>query len=94
VHAILVSVDGRTVFEKYYGTAPEVARDMESVTKSVTATLVGAALVRHLIRSVDQTLAELLPAYASTMAPAVAKVTWPALISAVKQQRCRHSSRR
>jgi CubicO group peptidase (beta-lactamase class C family) len=81
VRAIIVSVDGRTVFEKYYGTAPEVARDMESVTKSVTATLVGAALARHQIRSVDQTLAELLPAYASTMAPAVAKVTLRQLLT-------------
>jgi CubicO group peptidase (beta-lactamase class C family) len=81
VRAILVSEDGRTVFENYYGTTPDVARDMESVTKSVISTLVGAAIAGRDIRSVDQTLSELLPSYASTMRPAVAAVTLRQLLT-------------
>lgn len=81
VRAIIVNVDGRTVFEKYYGTTPDVARDVESVTKSVISTLVGAALATGDLTSVDQTLSELLPAYAPTMTPAVAAVTLRQLLT-------------
>jgi CubicO group peptidase (beta-lactamase class C family) len=81
VRAIIVSQDGRTVFEKYYGTTPDAARNMFSVTKSVISTLVGAAIARGEIRSVNQTLGELLPAYAATMTPAVAAVTLGQLLT-------------
>lgn len=81
IRAILVSVGGRMVFEKYYGTTPDVARDMESVTKSVIATLVGAAIAEGDLASVDQSLADLLPAYAGTMSPAAASVTLRQLLT-------------
>ena len=81
IRSIIASVDGQIVFEEYYGTTPDVARDMESVTKSVMSALVGAAIARGDLRSVDQTLAELLPSYASTMPPAGASVSLRQLLT-------------
>jgi len=75
VRAVLVMAGGRTVFERYYNTSPTTSRDVESVTKSVMSTLVGIALGEGKLRSLDQTLAQLLPAYAATMKPDVAATT-------------------
>jgi CubicO group peptidase (beta-lactamase class C family) len=81
VRAVIVSQDGRTVFEKYYGTTPGAARNMFSVTKSVISTLIGAAIARGEIRSVNQTLGQLLPSYLAKMTPAVAAVTLDQLLT-------------
>lgn len=75
VRAILVNADGDMVFEEYYGTSGEAYWNTQSVTKSVMSTLVGIAVGEGLIQSVDQTLGELLPDYASDMSPAVAATT-------------------
>jgi CubicO group peptidase (beta-lactamase class C family) len=75
VRAVLVMAEGRTVFERYYNSSPTASRDVESVTKSVMSTLVGIALAEGKLRSLDQTLAQLLPAYAATMKPDVAATT-------------------
>lgn len=74
LRAIVVQADGRIVFERYYESGPEVYHGVRSVTKSVVSTLVGIA-VREGHLSLDSTLAELLPAYAARMKPAVADVT-------------------
>lgn len=66
VRAVIVAVDDRTVFETYSRSGPKDYHNVFSVTKSVASTLVGIAVDEGLLR-LDQTLAELLPAYASAM---------------------------
>src|SRR3712207_1094082 len=44
VRAIVVSVDGETVFERYYGTSADGYWPAQSVTKSVVSTLIGIAV--------------------------------------------------
>ena len=60
--AVVVRQAGRTLLAWYKtGAAPaEVLRDTQSVTKSVLSLLVGAAIARGAITSVDQPVAELL----------------------------------
>src|SRR5207245_752579 len=54
--------DGRLLFERYYRGAARSGRlDVFSVTKSVTATLVGIALHVGMVRSLDQRLGEFFP---------------------------------
>ena len=68
LRAVLVTVDGRTVFEKYYDASPDDTFNVYSVTKSVLSTLVGIAVGEGKL-DLDDTLAQLLPKYASSMAP-------------------------
>ena len=75
VRAVLVTVGGRPVLERYYDSSAEATSGVFSVTKSVMSILVGIALDDDDLGSVEQTLAELLPDYAATMAPEVAGVT-------------------
>ncbi len=65
--AVLVSQGGRLVAERYYSSAAEDRVEVRSVTKSVIATLVGAALREGLLPSLDARLGDLLPRYRSTM---------------------------
>jgi CubicO group peptidase (beta-lactamase class C family) len=82
LRAALVQVDGRTVFEEYYGgSSASDTNDVFSVTKSVLSTLVGIALDEGAIRSVQQTLGELLPEHASEMRPEVAAITLRQLLT-------------
>ena len=48
-------------------TLPHEGRDIRSATKTVTALLVGVAIQRGLIPSVDAPVADLLPEYAATL---------------------------
>ena len=75
VRAVLVTVGGRPVLERYYDSSAEATSGVFSVTKSVMSILVGIALDDGDLGSVEQTLAELLPEHAATMAPEVAGVT-------------------
>jgi CubicO group peptidase (beta-lactamase class C family) len=75
VRAILVYVDGRAVYKRYFEASPSDYRDVASVTKSVISTLVGVAVGEGQIASVDETLGQLLPAYARSMSPRVAAIT-------------------
>ena len=75
VRAIVVSVHGRPVFERYYHSSAATTGNVFSVTKSVMSMLIGIAIDERKLRGVDQTLAELLPAYAATMPAAVKAVT-------------------
>ncbi len=64
--SLLVVKNGYLVFEKYYswGSAEKYAV-VHSVTKSVTSALVGIALEKGYLDSVDQKLIEFFPEYAS-----------------------------
>lgn len=79
--ALLVSVCGRPVLERYDTSMPTDHHNVASVTKSVVSTLVGIALADGLIGGLDDNLAQLLPNYAADMAPAVASLTLRQLLT-------------
>jgi CubicO group peptidase (beta-lactamase class C family) len=64
VHALLVARHGALVFERYFheydGAAPHT---LQSVTKSLTSALIGIAVGRGEIASLDITLGDLFPDY-------------------------------
>jgi CubicO group peptidase (beta-lactamase class C family) len=64
--SLLVVKNGYLVFEKYYSWgSPEKIAAVHSVTKSVTSALVGIALEKGYLDSVDQKLIEFFPEYAT-----------------------------
>lgn len=70
LHSLLIIRNGVIVSETYYGSErPEAKHEQYSVTKSFVSTLIGIALDQKLIRSVDQSLLELLPQYAAAETP-------------------------
>ncbi len=75
VRAVLVYHDGEPVLERYTGATGEDYWDLRSVTKSVMATLIGIAIDRGQIESVDRTLGDLLPSYAADLTTDVAAIT-------------------
>jgi len=75
VRAISVTVDARPVFERYYHSTAATTGNVFSVTKSVMSMLIGIALDERRLRSVEQTLAELLPKYAAVMPAQVKAIT-------------------
>ncbi len=81
VRAVLVYHGDDAVLERYSGTTAEDYWPMRSVSKSVMSALVGIALGQGKLRSVDQTLGELLPSYASDMTPEVAAITIQQLLT-------------
>jgi CubicO group peptidase (beta-lactamase class C family) len=64
--SLLVVRNGYLVFEKYYSWgSPEKIAVVHSVTKSVTSALIGIALDKGYLDSVDQKLIDFFPEYAS-----------------------------
>jgi CubicO group peptidase (beta-lactamase class C family) len=64
VRSLLVVHNGKLVYEKYYrGASPDDAYNIKSVSKSFISALVGIALDQHILRSLDQPIAEFLPEY-------------------------------
>ncbi|WP_418666517.1 serine hydrolase domain-containing protein [Allofournierella sp.] len=62
IAGIVVRKDGETVWERYFGGCSEASRlHVFSVTKSVVSVLVGIAIDRGHIRSVDQKVADFFP---------------------------------
>lgn len=62
--SLLVVKNGYLVFEKYYSWgSPEKYAVVHSVTKSVTSALIGIALDKDYLKSVDQKLTEFFPEY-------------------------------
>ena len=62
VHSLLVGWRGDLILERYFnGTRPTRLANIQSASKSVLSALVGIALDRGLIASVDQPLASLVP---------------------------------
>lgn len=80
IRAIVVTVSGRTRFERYYGASADESRNAFSVTKSVVSTLVGLAIDEGKLR-LDERLSEMLPRYAATMNRRVATVTLRQLLT-------------
>ena len=72
MRALLVAIDGQLVLERYWDSDPDEHTHTLSVTKTITGTLVGAALADGSLDGLDQTLAELLPNRADTMTPQLA----------------------
>jgi CubicO group peptidase (beta-lactamase class C family) len=75
IRAVIIEVDGHTVLEHYYRGSMSDTSNVFSVTKSVVGTLIGIARSDGSLGSVDQTLGELLPAYADDMEPEEAAIT-------------------
>ena len=90
VHGIVVVRHGKLVFERYYaghddpwgwGAAGQyefsatAKHDMRSISKSVTSLLVGIAIDRKLIASVDTPVLEFFPEYASSKMAGWDKIT-------------------
>jgi CubicO group peptidase (beta-lactamase class C family) len=74
LRALLVVVAGRTVLERYYGgSTPETTYNVQSVGKSILATLIGVAVGEGRLHP-DWTLGQLLPAYRSAMSRHVAAI--------------------
>ncbi len=61
LNGIVVVRNGYLVGERYYGYAPSSLFVINSVTKSVASMLVGIALGEGKLKSIDQTVGELLP---------------------------------
>jgi len=80
VRAIIVNVNGRTRFERYYSSSPAESRNIYSVTESVTSTLVGIAISAGRLR-LNESLSQMLPRYAAEMKPSVARVTLRQLLT-------------
>ncbi len=80
VRAIIVDVNGRPRFERYYSSSAAESRSIFSVTKSVTSTLVGIAISEGRLR-LDEPLSQMLPRYAAEMKPSVARVTLRQLLT-------------
>ena len=64
LHSLLVVRHGRLILERYYGgTQPQDSWNVKSVTKSMVSALVGIALERGYIRSLDQPVLDFFPEY-------------------------------
>jgi CubicO group peptidase (beta-lactamase class C family) len=68
VSSLLVIRHGYLVFERYYdGRGPAEVRDTQSVAKSVISALVGIALAKGYLNSLEQTVLSFFPDYASAV---------------------------
>jgi len=94
VHGIVIAVDGALAFEEYfpgrthptYGEVPvRFTRDrkhcLSSVTKSVTATLLGIAIDRGFISSVDAKVFDFFPEYADLNVGSKSDITLEHLVT-------------
>ena len=81
IRAVLVLQQGQPVYERYIDSTPDDYWDVRSVTKSVTATLIGIAIDRGLIGGVDSTLAELLPSHSADITTETAGIPLSAVLS-------------
>ena len=75
IRAVLVSQRGELVAERYYHSDAAAYAEIHSATKSVLSTLVGIALIKGDLESLDQTLGELLPQHRSAMSKSSAGTT-------------------
>jgi CubicO group peptidase (beta-lactamase class C family) len=81
IRAVLVSHRGRLVAERYYASDVDEHAEVRSVTKSVMATLVGAALREGRLPSIDAKLGDLLPQHRSIMDARTEGITVRQLLS-------------
>ena len=81
VRAVLVTVDGQRLVERYHDAAAETTHNVYSVTKSVLSVLVGIALDEGHLTGLEQPLAELLPSYAGAMSSQTEGITLRQLLT-------------
>ena len=68
IHSMLIIEDGKLVHEAYFwGHQRNSLHVLASITKSVTSTLIGIAIDKGFIKSVDESVLLLLPQYARTI---------------------------
>jgi CubicO group peptidase (beta-lactamase class C family) len=68
VHSMLIVKDGKLVHEGYFwGYQRNSLNVMASITKSVTSTLIGIAIDKGYIKSVDESVLSLIPDYAKNI---------------------------
>jgi CubicO group peptidase (beta-lactamase class C family) len=79
--AIIVTVDGHPVVERFYKISPDTTTNIQSEGKTIIGTLVGVAIGDGHLRSVDQTVAQLLPSYRASMSPQVRAITLRQLLT-------------
>lgn len=89
IHSVLVARHGALAFEHYRNGfdqtwdqpvaiaehGPAIKHDLRSATKSVTALLIGIALDRKLIPSIDEPVFNYFPEYADLRTPEKARIT-------------------
>jgi CubicO group peptidase (beta-lactamase class C family) len=79
--ALLITVDGRPVVERYWHSSATTTGGIFSITTTIMSTLIGIAVDEGKLRGVDQTLAELLPSYDSVMSAQVRAITLRQLLT-------------
>lgn len=71
IKGVMAVRGGRTILESYFnGDGPDTRHDIRSATKSITSTLVGIAVDRHLITDLDAPVETIVPALARSPAGA------------------------
>jgi CubicO group peptidase (beta-lactamase class C family) len=65
VESVVVILQGRTLFEFYRDGAPDRLRNVQSVEKSALSALVGIAIAKGAIASIDQPVVALVPEWAA-----------------------------
>ena len=75
IRAVLVSQRGELLADRYYHSDAAEYVELQSATKSVISTLVGIALTKGDLKSLDQTVRELLPQHRSAMSESAARTT-------------------
>jgi CubicO group peptidase (beta-lactamase class C family) len=73
VDGLVIARNGRLCYDAYFSGGPTTVHELQSVTKSVTSALVGAAVARGAIASVQQPVAALLPEFAAEVSADPAK---------------------
>jgi CubicO group peptidase (beta-lactamase class C family) len=82
LRSLLVVHHGYLVYERYWNGDADTGQEAFSVTKSFTSALVGIALGDHHLKSLNQTVGELLAAHLpATADPRLAKVTVQQLLT-------------
>jgi CubicO group peptidase (beta-lactamase class C family) len=69
--SLVVCVGGRVVGELYPSGGPETLHDLRSVTKTVTGLLVGIAVDKGIIKSIDQPISDYLGPFPKGTSPGV-----------------------
>jgi CubicO group peptidase (beta-lactamase class C family) len=76
LRSLVIQHDGRIVAERYFhGATRERRANIKSASKSIVSALVGIAVARGEIKSLDQTLGELLPAETRSLEPLKRAIT-------------------
>jgi CubicO group peptidase (beta-lactamase class C family) len=89
LRSLLVIRHGYLVYERYWNSDAHSGQEAFSVTKSFTAALVGIALGDHHLKSLNQTVGELLAAHLPADAdPRLAKVTVAQLLTMTSGLAC------